>query len=71
MRSCSQASDRALSRQPGNTFSQTLDTADQALLRAKRAGRDQFVVAGSEADGGAPVDVPVGPDADNNPVALG
>jgi diguanylate cyclase (GGDEF)-like protein len=57
--------------EPGSTFSQTLDTADQALLRAKRAGRDRVVVAGSEVDRGGPVDVPVAPDASNDSVALG
>jgi PleD family two-component response regulator len=34
---------------PGLTFSQTLEAADQALLRAKRAGRDRIVIAGAGA----------------------
>ncbi len=33
----------------GRTFGQTLDAADQALLGAKRAGRDRVVVDGTEA----------------------
>ena len=33
----------------GFTFGETVDAADQALLRAKRDGRDRIVVAGSEA----------------------
>jgi diguanylate cyclase (GGDEF)-like protein len=57
--------------EPGSTFSQTLDTADQALLRAKRAGRDRIVIAGAEVGDRGPVDVPVDPDTSNNPVALG
>jgi diguanylate cyclase (GGDEF)-like protein len=34
---------------PGASFAQTLDAADQALLRAKRTGRDRVVVNGAEA----------------------
>jgi len=34
--------------EPGVTFGETVDAADQALLRAKREGRDRIVVAGSE-----------------------
>ncbi|MDQ1431726.1 MAG: hypothetical protein QOF40_2328 [Actinomycetota bacterium] len=36
--------------EPGLTFSQTLEAADQALLRAKRAGRDRITVAGASID---------------------
>lgn len=32
----------------GITFGEAVDAADQALLRAKREGRDRIVVAGSE-----------------------
>jgi diguanylate cyclase (GGDEF)-like protein len=32
----------------GRTFGETVDAADQALLRAKRAGRNRVVVAGAE-----------------------
>jgi diguanylate cyclase (GGDEF)-like protein len=46
---------------PENTFSQTLEVADGALLRAKAAGRDRIIIAGPEAapvstDETAPVD---------------
>ena len=33
--------------EPGLTFSQTLEAADQALLCAKRTGRDRIVIAGA------------------------
>ena len=43
----------------GLTFSQTLDAADQALLCAKRAGRDRVVVDGAEPPLDDAVDAPV------------
>jgi PleD family two-component response regulator len=36
--------------EPGLTFSQTLEAADQALLHAKRAGRDRIAIAGASGD---------------------
>ena len=39
---------------PGLTFGETVDAADQALLRAKREGRDRVVVSGSEPVDAAP-----------------
>ncbi len=42
----------------GLTFRQTLDAADQALLRAKRTGRDRIVISGAE------------PPDDDSPAAL-
>lgn len=42
--------------EPGRTFSQTLDAADQALLHAKRTGRDRIIVSGAEPGDSEPVD---------------
>ncbi|HEY3722851.1 MAG TPA: GGDEF domain-containing protein [Acidimicrobiia bacterium] len=40
---------------PENTFSETLELADAALLKAKAAGRDRIVISGAD---GAPADGP-------------
>jgi hypothetical protein len=34
---------------PEHTFSQTLEIADAALLKAKATGRDRIVISGQEA----------------------
>jgi diguanylate cyclase (GGDEF)-like protein len=36
--------------EPGLTFSQTLEAADEALLHAKRSGRDRISIAGASDD---------------------
>ena len=41
---------------PENTFSQTLDIADAALLKAKASGRDRIVISGTEGGPPAPSD---------------
>ena len=41
---------------PQQTFSETLDAADAALLTAKAAGRDRVLVAGASERPGAPDD---------------
>jgi PleD family two-component response regulator len=40
---------------PENTFSETLELADAALLKAKAAGRDRIVISGAD---GASADGP-------------
>jgi len=52
--------------EPGLTFSQTLEAADQALLDAKRTGRDRIVVAGAEPEDDDPA--AVGPSSSKSPV---
>jgi diguanylate cyclase (GGDEF)-like protein len=41
----------------GRTFSETVDAADQALLRAKSEGRDRIVIAGADAEVADPTGV--------------